>query len=140
MLLVFAASACSCGVTLPVSFSPFEETQVILCKDVNQDNPISLADVFSSSDRQICAFVKARFDESADQLLVPGEEVTFVFTWYYEGETIATKRVNSPVSSDLWVTPSDCIVAEKGTFSQGQYRVVVNHGDIKIEEAKFQIK
>jgi hypothetical protein len=136
---VFALSACSCKIALPLETSPFIETQVVLCKDVVQGSPISISDSFSEQDQRVCTFVQAKFDDIFSEPLVPGEQVGFAFAWYYEGKVISEKQVTAPMLSDLWVSASDCLDARETPLSPGRYRVIVKHGDFEIEDVEFQV-
>ncbi len=134
-------TACSCNVTLPPSkASPFERTWIVSCKDVEMGNPKSVTDVFTDQDQQVCVFVRGEFEDSAAELFAAGEQIDFTFAWYYEGQAIVTNMSAFPVTSDMQVVASDCLLKEESLSQAGQYLVIVKQGNVKIGEVEFKVE
>jgi hypothetical protein len=139
-LCVVLASV-SCTLILPVKFSPFEEVSIASCEDVVDGSPWSITDVFGEGDQRVCVYVEAKFEKGAIAPPIPTDaQIDFTFAWYYGRELIAENYVFIPFPSDTAVTVSDCLVAEGGSFTKGQYMVVIYHGDIRVGEIEFQVE
>jgi len=139
MALCFAVcTACSCTVGIPARV-PLRDVRVVACKEIDQEEPFSVTDVFTEDDHRICVHMTARQDGSLDEWS-SGDGLFFTFTWYFQEKQMGQAYSGAEVAQDGQLVASACTISESGPFSRGEYRATVEFGSQEIGSVEYVVE
>lgn len=142
---ILATVACSCSGVVPFQTDAFDigEVEIVTSKELENLTPVSVTQVFTADDRQICVSVKARLKENIDVQEAFGTDIgppALTFTEYYRGQKMNEFLTQAHYSPDGWVIGGYCSEAVQGSFPKGRYEVRVKLLSAEIGTAKYEVK
>ena len=147
VLGVSIAAACSCNRLIVFKTEDFtlkiKEAEVVTCRRVESLNSMSVTQVFTDEDQQICVFVRARLEniEELKEMLGPDTELpSLAFIEYYQGQKMQEFSIRPHYSPDGQVIGSYCSKVVQGSSPKGKYRVEVTLLSTEVGKVEYEIR
>jgi len=142
------AVACTFSRPLPFETQPFsyevEDVEIVTCRELDGHSPISVTDVFTEDDQQICVSVSARLKDDVEEMrrmLPPDTELPFLTVIkYYEGQKMKEFAISTDYSPDGWVTGGYCLEVVQGSLPKGRYEVKIKLVSVEVGTVEYQIQ
>jgi hypothetical protein len=121
----------------------FTDVEIFTCRDVQNDEPVSIAREFSDHET-VCIVIKAKASDDAVKLLSGSEtdaQLALTSTWYYEGQDeIAKMLVPLHDTPEVEKTGGVCLKPGDHPPRPGEYQVLITSGDTELGKVTYWVR
>lgn len=143
--------SCAGSWVLPFEFEveslsfEIERAEIVPCRALEGHTPISVTNIFTENDPQICIAVKAKLKNDVEEIrnaLPPDTELpSLTVIEYYEGHRMGEEYlISSSYTPDGWVTGGYCVEIVEGSLPKGRYRVEIKILSTEVGAVEYQVQ